>query len=170
MQETPLEYTQRMLRILGDKRPLGILSSTPAKISRLMKGVSAASFKKQPAPSKWSAAQILAHVADSEIVVGYRIRSILGAPGTPIAAFDQDRWAETQNYVKRDPKLSLKVFGAVREANLALLKSIGEEQWKQFGVHAERGVESIEHISKMLAGHDLNHLGQLEILLKRSGK
>ena len=90
------------------------------------------------------------------------MRQILGAPGTPIQAFDQDAWAAAGHYEKRDARKSLEQFRVLREANLALLKSLTPEQWKHHGMHAERGVETIEHIVRMMAGHDLNHLAQVE--------
>jgi hypothetical protein len=111
--------------------------------------------------------EILAHLADAEIVGGFRMRLILGAPGTPVAAFDQDSWVTSGHYEKRDPRKSVEQFRVVREANLALLKSLTSEQWKHYGMHAERGQETIEHIVRMFAGHDINHLQQVEGILRR---
>ena len=170
MQETVEQYKQRIMGYLGDQDPMRVQSKTAGKIERLVKRVPAARLRKRPAPGKWSVVEILAHLADDEIVTGYRMRSILGAPGTPIAAFDQDKWAEAENYAKRDPRMSLRVFVTLREANLALLKSLRAEQWKQFGVHAERGEESIERIVKMMGGHDINHLRQIEAILAAKKK
>jgi hypothetical protein len=90
------------------------------------------------------------------------MRQILGAPGSPIQAYDQDSWAAAGHYKKRDPRKSAEQFRVVREANLALLKSLAPEQWKHHGMHSERGVETIEHIVRMIAGHDLNHTKQVE--------
>jgi hypothetical protein len=170
MQETPQEYIQRILATLGGKTPLKVQAATPKKLSRLIARAPAAKLRKRPAPGKWSAAEILAHLADSEIVVGWRMRQILGAPGTPIQAFDQDSWAAAGRYEKRDAKKSLELFRGVREANLALLKSLTKEQWKHHGMHAERGVETIERITAMMAGHDLNHVAQVEriVVAKKS--
>jgi len=165
MQETVEQYKQRIMGYLGDQKPLRVQAATANKIERLVKGVPRAKLTKRPAPGKWSVGEILAHLADTEIVGGYRMRSILGAPGTPISAFDQDKWAEAQNYAKRDPQMSLRVFRTLREANLSLLKSLKPEQWKQFGIHAERGEESIERIVQMFAGHDINHLRQIDAIL-----
>jgi len=162
LSETPQEYTQRMLRQSGGKDPLKVQAATAAKLGRLIHRAPAAKLRKRPAPGKWSAAEILAHLADCEIVTGWRMRQILGAPGTPIQPFDQDDWARTCHYEKRDARKSLEQFRSVREGNLALLKSLSPEQWKHHGMHAERGVETIEHIVHMMAGHDLNHLGQVE--------
>jgi hypothetical protein len=109
--------------------------------------------------------EILAHLADGEIVGGFRMRLILGAPGSPIVAFDQDSWVISGHYEKRNPNKSLDQFRAVREANLALLKSLTPDQWKHYGMHSERGQETIEHIVRMFAGHDINHLKQIEGIL-----
>jgi uncharacterized damage-inducible protein DinB len=162
MQETAQEYIQRMLGNVAGQNPLKVEAATPKKLERLIKGVPAAKLRKRPAPGKWSVAEILAHLADSEMVRGWRMRQILGAPGSPIQAYDQDSWAAAGHYQKRDPRKSLETFRVVREANLALLKSLTKEQWKQSGMHAERGEETIEHISRMMAGHDINHTAQVE--------
>jgi len=170
MQETVEQYKKRILGYLGDSKPLKVQAETAGKIERLLKRASPARLGRRPGPGKWSAREILAHLADSEIVGSYRMRSILGAPGTPIAAFDQDRWAEAENYARRDPRMSLSVFKTLREANLSLLRSLKPEQWKHFGIHSERGQESIERIVEMFAGHDINHLRQLEANLRPRGK
>jgi len=170
MNETPQEYTQRMLGNVKGLDPLKVEAGTAKKLERLIQGVPASKLRKRPAPGKWSVAEILAHLAESEIVRGWRMRQILGAPGTAIQAFDQDSWAAAGHYDKRDPRKSLELFRVLREANLALLKSLTPEQWKHHGMHAERGVETIEHMSCMMAGHDLNHLGQVEriVAVKKS--
>lgn len=165
MQETPQEYTKRMIGMLNGQSPLKIQAATPKKLGRLIARASAAKLRKKPAPGKWSVAEIITHLADCEIVTAWRVRQILAAPGAPIQAFDQDSWAVALHYDKRDARESLAQFRANREANLALLKSLTPEQWKQHGMHAERGAETIEHIVGMMAGHDLNHLGQVERLV-----
>jgi len=165
MNETPQQYTQRVFGYIEGKQPLAVQGATAKKLERLIKGVPAAKLRKRPAPDKWSVSEILAHLADAEIVGGFRMRLILGAPGTAIAAFDQDAWVTSGHYNKRDPRKSVEQFRAVREANLALLKSLTPEQWKHYGMHSERGQESIEHIVRMFAGHDVNHLRQIEGIL-----
>jgi len=165
MNETPQEYIKRMLGNAEGLDPLKVEAGTAKKLERLLKGVPASKLRKRPAPGKWSVAEILAHLADTEIVGGFRIRLILGAPGTPIMGFDQDAWVISGHYAKRDPGKSIGQFRAVREANLSLLKSLTPEQWKHWGMHSERGQESVEHIAKMFAGHDLNHLRQIEAIL-----
>jgi hypothetical protein len=167
MQETPQQYTQRMLANTDGKKPLAVQAATPKKLERLIKGAPTAKLRKRPAPNKWSVSEILAHLADAEVVGAFRMRMILGAPGTPIAAFDQDSWVTSGHYENREPRKSLEQFRIVREGNLALLKSLTPEQWKHYGMHSERGQESIEHIVRMFAGHDINHLRQVEAILRK---
>jgi hypothetical protein len=150
---------------LTGQEPLKVQAATPKKIERLIKGASTAKLRKRPAPGKWSVAEIVAHLADAEIVIGWRVRCILAAPGTPIQAYDQDAWAEAGQYAKRNPHATLPQLRAAREANLALYKSLTAEQWKRFGMHSERGQESVEQIARMIAGHDVNHLQQIERIL-----
>jgi hypothetical protein len=165
MKETPQQYTQRIVGNTEGKQPLAVQAGTAKKLERLIKGVPAGKLRKRPAPDKWSVSEILAHLAETEIVGGFRMRLILGAPGTPIAAFDQDAWVVSGHYEKRDPRKSVEQFRVLREANLALLKSLTPEQWKHHGMHAERGQETIEHIVRLYAGHDINHLQQIERIL-----
>jgi len=163
--ETAQQYTQRILSHSAGQDALKLQAATPKKLERLINGVSPAKLRKKPAPGKWSVAEIIAHLADAEIVIGWRMRSILGAPGTEVQAYDQDAWNASLHYDKRDPRKDLVQQRVNREANLALLKTLTPEQWKQFGMHSERGQESIEHIVKMIAGHDLNHIQQIERIL-----
>jgi hypothetical protein len=167
MRETPQQYTHRILGYTEGRQPLAVQAATARKLDRLIKGVSTARLRKRPAPEKWSVSEIVAHLADSEIVGGFRMRLILGSPGTPIVAFDQDKWVLSGHYDKRDPRKSVEQFRVLREGNLALLKSLEAEQWKHYGMHSERGQESIEHIVRMFAGHDINHLQQIEKILVR---
>jgi uncharacterized damage-inducible protein DinB len=168
MPETAQQYTQRILANAEGQDPIKVQSATNKKMTRLIKGVSTAKLRKRPAPEKWSVAEILAHLADVEIVIGWRMRSILGAPGTPVQAYDQNAWVVSGHYEKRDPRKSVEIHRVLREANLALLKSLSPEQWKQYGQHAERGQESIEQIVRMVAGHDINHIHQIERALTPS--
>ena len=165
MNETIEQYKQRIQSYAAGKVPLKVQAKTAEKIEKLIKRIPIAKLRKRPAPDKWSITEIIAYLEDAEIVTSYRIRRILGAPGTQIEAYDQEKWAEAENNAKRDPHAALAVFQTLRVANLALLKSLKPEQWKHFGMHAERGEESIERITEMIAGHDINHLIQIEAIL-----
>ena len=165
MNETAQQYTQRIIAYVEGKQPLAVQAATAEKLERLIEGVSTSELRKRPAADKWSVNEIVAHLADAEIVTGFRLRFILGAPGTPITAYEQDSWVTSGHYEKRDPRKSVEQFRVVREANLALLKSLTPEQWKHYGMHSERGQETIERIVRMTAGHDMNHLQQIERIL-----
>jgi DinB superfamily len=166
MSETAQQYTQRILSNSHGLDAIKVLSTTNKKLTSLIKGVTPAKLRKRLDPDKWSVAEILAHMSDVEIAVGWRLRFILGSPGTPVQAYDQNAWVKAGHYEKRDPKKSIEIQRVVREANLALLKSLSPEQWKHFGLHAERGQESIQHMVNMLAGHDINHILQIESIVK----
>ena len=166
MKETAQEYTARILSYQEGADPLKILRTTPRTIERLMKGVSKKRLMSRPEPAKWSVAEIVAHLADTELVGGFRMRLVIGENGTTIQAFDQDVWAEKFEYRKRDPKLSLSRYAALRENNLALITSIPKAMWQNYGMHTERGKETVERIIQMYAGHDLNHLRQIEKIIK----
>jgi DinB superfamily len=167
MSETPQQYTARILDYVDGQEPLEVQAASAGRIASLIDGVSAAVLRARPGPDKWSVSEILAHFADGEIVGAFRIRSILAAPGSPLAAYDQDRWVESGHYDQRDPRQSLDLFRVVRQANLALLESLEPAQWQHSGIHSERGPESIERIVRMFAGHDLNHIRQIERILER---
>jgi len=132
LQETPQDYTARILSFLEMNDPIDVLSSTPERLRGLITGRSREDLAWSPDSSRWSVVQIVAHLADSEIVGAWRFRSILAADGRPVALLR-----------RVDPKL---------HAN--------------HGIHGERGIETIEHLVRLYAGHDLNHLSQVEKLVQ----
>lgn len=166
MQETPQQYTQRMLGNVGDQEPLRMQQAATKKLAALIRGKTKKQLTARPAPGKWSVTEILAHLADAEVVVSWRLRQILCSNGVSLQAFDQDAWASTLDYAHRDVKQSLETYRVLRETNLALLKSLPKPLWDNYGVHQERGNESVAHIARMMAGHDVNHLRQVEKILK----
>jgi uncharacterized damage-inducible protein DinB len=166
--ETPQQYTQRIVAHPANKEPLQVQQTTPKKLSTLIRKLNKKQLTRRPAPGKWSIAEILAHLADTELAGGWRMRMILSQNGTPVQAFDQDAWANIFNYLQRDSKASLETFRVLRQNNLALLKSVPKSLWENYGMHEERGKESIAHIVRMFAGHDLNHLQQIEKIVKES--
>ena len=170
MTETPQQYIQRILGHAGDHDPLKVQATTAKRIKSLIKGHSASSLRKRPAPDKWSVTEIVTHLVDTDIVGGFRMRFILGMPGTPIQGFDQDVWATAGHYAARDAHESAEYFEAVRAANLAMLKTLTPDQWQHHGMHSERGLETIQHIVRMFAGHDLNHLQQIQNIVATAKK
>jgi hypothetical protein len=98
MNETPKQYTERILRYMEGKQPLAVQAATAEKLERLIQGVPPSKLSERSAADKWSVSEIVAHLADAEIVTGFRMRMILGAPGAPIAAYDQDAWVTSGHY------------------------------------------------------------------------
>jgi hypothetical protein len=166
MQETPQQYTKRLLGYQRGKKPMAVLASTPKRIGRLLRGVSRRQLNVRLGRDKWSAGQVLAHLADAELVFGFRMRLILGSNRTKIQAYDQDVWASYSRYRNHDPQLSFDAFRTQRERNVKLLALIPRKMWKYYGVHSERGKESITRLTEMMAGHDLNHLMQIQRLVR----
>jgi hypothetical protein len=166
MQETTQQYIQRILGLLEGKNPMAVLAASPRQVARLIKGVTKKRLSKRPSPEKWSVTEILAHLADVEIVQGFRIRLILGSRGVAIQGFDQEVWARYSEYASHDPALSLEGYRVNRERTLRLLKSLPKGMWDSYGIHSERGKESVKRVSEMMAGHDINHVKQIQAILK----
>ncbi len=165
MPETFQQYAQRMLGHSQGKDPLRLLGAAPAKLAALIKGKNKKQLSRRPAPDKWSVSEIVAHLADSEIATSWRLRQILSTNAAPIQAYDQEAWARTFNYARRDPRQSVEDFRVLRASNLRLLKSVPRKSWENYGVHQERGNESAEYLVRLIAGHDINHLQQVEKIL-----
>ena len=168
--ETASEYKERILRYQAGADPLVLQAEAPDVLALLVEDLSAEHLGQRPAPGKWSIQEIVAHLADDELVGAYRIRLILSAPGTAIQAFDQDIWARTGRYSTRDIADSLNLYRTLRLANLKLLQSLTAQEWDMYGVHAERGIESLRDIAMYFAGHDINHFRQIELIRRQLGK
>jgi hypothetical protein len=166
MPETVQQYVTRILSYSSNRDGLKLQAAAPKKIAALVRGKDRKRLAKRPGPGKWSVAEILAHLADAEVAIGWRMRQILASNGIAVQAYDQDAWAGTFRYAKRDPRQSLAAYSALRAANVVLLKSVPRSRWENYGQHAERGRESIAHMVQLTAGHDLNHILQIERILK----
>ena len=166
MQETVQEYTQRLFSYVESRDPLRLQQAAPKKLAALIRGKTRKQLSRRPGPERWSITEIMAHLADAELAISWRLRQVLSNNAISIQAYDQDLWARTFAYSRRDPRQSLNTFRTLREANLALLKSVPRKLWDNYGVHQERGNESVSHVMRMVAGHDLNHLRQIEAILK----
>lgn len=165
--ETSQQYVTRLLGYLGEKDALNVLSSTPKKIGKLIKGKTKKMLFKKPDPLKWSVGEIIAHLAETELVMGWRYRSIAEKNEVKIQAFEQDDWAKNSQYEECDAKEMLEMYQILREANVRFLKGLPKEKFENFGMHEERGKETIAHIMRLEAGHDLNHFMQIERILKK---
>jgi hypothetical protein len=166
MKETPRQYIKRILGYQRGKAPMAVLSSSPREIAGLLRGASRKKLTARPGRGRWSVVEILAHLADTEVVFGFRLRLVLGSNGTRVQGFDQDAWARSCRYRKQDPRLSLEAYRVQRAHNLRLLKLLPKGMWGYYGIHSERGKETVTRMSRMMAGHDINHTMQIERLLR----
>jgi hypothetical protein len=147
---------------------MAVQRDTPSQLDRRLRDVAQEELIRRPAPEKWSVAEIVAHLADAELAMGWRLRNMLANPGVALAWWDEAVWAERLGYARQDAKLSAEVFRVLRESNLRLLESVPRAQWVEcYGVHDTRGRQTVEEFVRMEAAHDLNHLRQIDRILGR---
>jgi hypothetical protein len=163
-------YRRRLRSYVNGRDPGEILRRTPGAIARRIGRVSKRRLARPPAPGKWSAGEILAHLADMELLWGYRMRTILEKSGVPIAGMDQDAWARIACYETLDPKHSLDMFRAIRRCNLELTRNLPTAALARHGTHSQFGRITVAGILELLAGHDINHSRQLDAILGTRGR
>lgn len=155
-------YVAAVLGLLGDSDPMDVLRQTPSELARMLDELSKAQLSQPEAPGKWSMGEVLQHLADSELVWAYRLRMVLAHDRPRLEGYDQDLWAERLSYRDADPPEAVVRFTVLRGSNLRLLERSSEDDLRRVGVHQERGEESLEHLIRLYAGHDLVHLRQLD--------
>ena len=141
---------------------LACLRETPARIEALTSEWTPADFERSHAPGKWSARVILLHLAQAEMVFSTRLRFALAQPGYVVQPFDQDPWVD----VERDAPAgaALAAYLGVRRLNIPLWETLTAEQRAQRYTHPEHGEIDVEWLLRLIAGHELNHLPQLEAI------
>jgi uncharacterized damage-inducible protein DinB len=154
-------YTAAILELLGTQDPIDVLERTTDAIRRAIAGVSDAQLSQPESPGKWSLRHVVQHLADSELVWGYRIRLVLAQERPPLTGYDQDLWSERLHYDRLPVDEALDRFAVLRRSNLRLIVNAAPDDLKRVGVHSERGEESVSHMLRMCAGHDLLHIRQL---------
>jgi DinB family protein len=160
-------YVARLLDLLGSRDPLAVIEETPKRLADLAGRIGSSGLERRWGPDKWTARTILAHFADVEILAGFRVRQTLAEENPQIQAIDQDVWA--RRYGSADPALALAAQAALRRWNLDLFRSLGAAELARAALHPERGEETVDRMIRLLAGHDLNHLAQLETIAGSSG-
>jgi len=155
-------YVAALLGLLGDRDPVAILRGMPDALRAALEGWSAEQLNRQEAAGKWAARDVVAHLADSEIVVGFRMRMVLAQDRPPLVGIDQDLWADRLRYRDFPVGDFLEQFAALRRANLKHWERLTDAELERLGVHSERGDESLAHMRRLYAGHDLMHLRQIE--------
>jgi uncharacterized damage-inducible protein DinB len=153
-------------KYLDGQDPVPVLSATANRLRALAADLSSEQVNRGPAPGKWSIREIVAHLADCELVFAFRLRQALapatGEPHAIIQPFDQEAWA--QRYAAYDLASALDLFQAARTWNMHLLRTVNDTDRGRLTTHPERGTMTFWTIVETMAGHDLNHLQQLERL------
>jgi len=155
-------YIAAVLDLVNDQDPMHVLQETPDFVAAAIHTTSAPALQVPEAPGKWSMAAVVLHLADSEIVWAWRLRLVLAEDEPTLTGYDQDLWAKHLGYGEVDAQEALSTFVALRRSNLRLLQSAPPEALEREGKHVERGRESVAHMIRLYAGHDLAHRNQLE--------
>lgn len=163
--ETPAQYKARILGLMEGKDAIAVQRETAAKLAKLVEGSSRDQLTKRPAADKWSVSEILVHLAEAEVSCFWRYRQMVEHNGSTIIPFDQDLWYKLGDYASRDPQESLQLFRLMRDANLRLFDTLRADQWQLGGIHTERGPMTIADLARQMAGHDINHVAQVEKLV-----
>jgi hypothetical protein len=145
---------------MDGRTPLEIMSATSRRLAELVDMIGPGRLEASPAPGKWSARDILSHLADAEIAFGFRLRQTLAEDHHVIQPFDQDLWAKT--YGSYDARLALAAFSGMRAWNVALIQCAKPADLAKAVTHPERGTMTFQTIVETMAGHDRNHVKQME--------
>jgi len=134
---------------------------SPSVLEKALDGVTEEESKFSPAPGKWTIREIARHLADTEIVAGWRLRQIIAEDRPALAMFDQDKWAANLNYNACDQRDSLLDFGVLRELNTSMLAAIPAEVYARVGIHPTRGETTLRFWVEIFTKHVDNHAGQI---------
>ena len=147
---------------LGDRDPLDAFGHTPGRLREVVERWGEERFDRSYAPGKWTARQILIHLAQTELALGTRVRFALSEPGYTAQAFEQDMWLPLDSTV--DARTALDVYTTLRRLNTALFRSLTDEQRERTFQHPEYGELTVSWVLRQLAGHDIHHLRQIEAI------
>jgi hypothetical protein len=164
--DTPGDYARDLLDRLGDRDPLAIMDQSPDAVRDLFEGLDDDAIRRPEADGKWSMIEVAHHLADSDVVVGVRIRMIVAQERPPIVAYDQDLWVANLRYRQAALSGVLEQFAVLRTANVRLARQLTPAELARVGVHTERGAESVGYLLRLVAGHDIVHLAQLARIRK----
>ena len=137
-----------------------VIAETPTHLGQVVRSLDAKALNTPPAPGKWSIRQILTHLADCELVFGFRLRQTVAQPHHTVQPFDQDQWAA--QYDAYDALTALETFTTMRRWNILFLSSLPRESFAKQMTHPERGTMTLQVVVETMAGHDRNHVKQIE--------
>jgi hypothetical protein len=143
------------------------------EVTRHLDGFPKALLTAHPIPGKWSAAEIVHHLADSETTSALRLRRLLVEEHPLIQGYDQDAYAARLNYNHRDISPALDAFRSARATTAQLFDSMSDADWRREGTHSESGSYTAEDWLTIYAAHAHNHasqIGRLREALANSGE
>jgi len=149
---------------LGDVDVMAALREGPARIKAIVGGLTPAQMASSYAPGKWTAAQLLVHLAQCEFVFGSRVRMALTQDGYTVQPFDQDAWLRRE--AGTDGQVAFWAYYAMRHLNLQLFAALTPEERRRAFTHPERGPMIVEWILESLAGHERHHLPHFEAIAR----
>ncbi|HEX3875471.1 MAG TPA: DinB family protein [Bryobacteraceae bacterium] len=144
---------------LGSNDALETIGETPQRLTSLLSAIGSGAGR-APAPGKWSAREIVVHLADCELVFAFRLRQAVAEDNPVVQSFDQEKWAA--QYDAYDLATAMQAFAALRQWNLAFIRSLAPEALQRNMTHPERGEMTFQTLLETIGGHDRNHLEQLE--------
>ena len=150
---------------LGRRRVMSTLVDAPRAIVRALGRASRRRLARRPARGEWSVTEVLGHLLDAEVTLGFRIRKLAAEPGAAVVAWDQDRWREGLRHRRADPRTLAAAYGALRAANVDQVRRLSPTQRRAAGRHPEYGRLRVQQILTHWAEHDLNHLEQIRAAL-----
>jgi hypothetical protein len=162
-------YVRALLDLLGPRNPLEVLGELLPWLDHRLRGVVDATLRRPEKPGKWSVIDVIQHLADSDLVAGFRIRMVLSEDRPVLQGYDQDRWASEFRYREVSLSQALDQLRGLRMANLHLWKHLTPAQLERVGLHSERGPESAGHIIRLMAAHDLVHRRQIDRIFDAAG-
>lgn len=158
-------YVRALLDLLGSRAPLQVLDELHSWLINRIHGLPDQVLRRPERPGKWSVIEVIQHLADSDLVAGFRTRMILTEDRPALQGYDQDRWASELGYREVNLGQALEQLRALRSANIHLWATLTPTQLERVGLHSERGPESVGHILRLMAGHDLVHRRQIDRIL-----
>jgi hypothetical protein len=162
-------YVRALLDLLGPRNPIEVLGELLPWLDHRLRGVADATLRRPEKPGKWSVIEVIQHLADSELVAGFRSRMVLSEDRPTLQGYDQDRWAGEFRYREVSLSQALEQLRGLRLANLYLWKHLTLAQLERVGLHSERGPESAGHIIRLMAAHDLVHRQQIDRIFTAAG-
>jgi uncharacterized damage-inducible protein DinB len=147
---------------LGSRAPLEALAETPGKIRAHVARWSDADFERSYAEGKWSFRKVLVHLAQTELALSTRARFALTTPNYQSQAFSQDEWMAIDD--RAGARAALDAYTALRELNLALWRHLTPDQLGRTFRHPEYGELTVGWIMAQMAGHDIHHYKQFQVV------